>query len=173
VDIPTEHGIRGFYGITLAVPQLAQMEPIFTQLMGFEKVAQHPSLDNPQESVTIYAMDGGGPGKEVHVLEQRGRAGFLGYGGVHHVAFRLSGDAEQQAWLQRLASMGVGNSGVVDRFYFRSLYFRISNGILFELATDDPGFATDEPLASLGERLALPPFLEGRRTQIEAGLRPL
>jgi len=173
VDIPTEQGIRGFYGITLAVPQLAQMEPIFTQLMGFEKVAQHPSLDNPQESVTIYAMDGGGPGKEVHVLEQRGRAGFLGYGGVHHVAFRLSGDAEQQAWLQRLASMGVGNSGVVDRFYFRSLYFRISNGILFELATDDPGFATDEPLASLGERLALPPFLEGRRTQIEAGLRPL
>ncbi len=173
VDIPVAHAIRGFYGVTLAVPQRAQMEPIFTQLLGFAKVMEHPSLDNPQESVAIYAMDGGGPGKELHVLEQRGRAGFLGYGGVHHVAFRLRGDEEQQAWLQRLASMGVGNSGVVDRFYFRSLYFRISNGILFELATDDPGFATDEPLDSLGERLALPPFLEPRRAAIEAGLKPI
>jgi glyoxalase family protein len=172
--IPAEHAIRGFYGVTLSVPQVARYEPIFTELMGWRKVSEQPGLDDPAETATVYAMDGGGPGKEVHVIgqPQAGRA-ILGAGGVHHVAFRLSGDAEQAAWLQRLQRYGVRNSGVVDRFYFRSLYFRISNGILFELATDDPGFAVDEPLETLGERLALPPFLEPQRTDIEAGLSPV
>lgn len=174
VDIPTEYAIRGFYGVELSVPQLSKMEPIFTQLAGFTKVKELPSLDNPNETVTLYAMDGGGPGKEVHVIEQRNaRQAFLGRGGVHHVAFRLKDDTEQQQWLQQLTSLGVRSSGVVDRFYFKSLYFRISNGILFELATDGPGFASDEPLESLGEKLALPPFLEKRRTEIEAGLKPI
>ncbi len=76
-------------------------------------------------------------------------------------------------WAQRLNELGIGNSGEVDRFYFRSLYFREPNGILFEIATDGPGFATDEPMDTLGERLALPPFLEARRAAIEAGLKPL
>ena len=173
VDVPAEYAIRGFFGVTLAVPNLAQMEPIFTVLLGFEKVAEQPSLDNPAQMVTIYAMDGGGPGKELHVLEQAGARAFLGKGGVHHVAFRLRDDAEQQYWLQRLGEYGVRNSGVVNRYYFRSLYFRISNGILFEMATDEPGFAVDEPLETLGERLALPPFLEPQREQIEAGLKPI
>ncbi|MBN8620387.1 MAG: ring-cleaving dioxygenase, partial [Anaerolineae bacterium] len=69
--------------------------------------------------------------------------------------------------------VGLRHSGQIDRYYFKSLYFRISNGILFELATDGPGFATDESLETLGEQLALPPFLEGRRAQIEAGLKPI
>ncbi len=172
--IPAEHAIRGFYGVQLSVPHLAQMEPIFTTLMGWTKVDQQPSLDNPNQPVTIYAMDGGGPGKEVHVIEQTGtRPALLGRGGVHHVAFRLKGDEEQQEWIERLESYQVRNSGVVNRYYFRSLYFRISNGILFELATDDPGFAVDEPLETLGERLALPPFLEPQRAQIEANLKPV
>jgi glyoxalase family protein len=173
-DIPVEYGLRGFYGVELSVPRLAQMEPIFTKLVGFSKVNELPSLDNPNQRVTIYEMDGGGPGKEVHVVEQPGeRAAFLGRGGVHHVAFRLKDDEEQQAWLQALTSAGVRTSGLVDRYYFKSVYFRISNGILFELATDGPGFATDEPLETLGERLALPPFLEPRRKEIEAGLKPV
>jgi glyoxalase family protein len=92
---------------------------------------------------------------------------------VHHVAFRLTDDEEQHAWVKRLAQYRVPNSGIVERYYFRSLYFRISNGILFELATDGPGFAIDEPLENLGERLALPPFLEPQREQIEAGLEPV
>lgn len=96
-----------------------------------------------------------------------------GSGGVHHVAFRTPNDEEYDAWAKRLKEMRVPNSGKVDRFYFRSLYFREPNGILFEIATDGPGFATDEPLAALGERLALPPFLEPRRAAIEAGIRPL
>ncbi|MCC6456026.1 MAG: ring-cleaving dioxygenase [Caldilineaceae bacterium] len=173
-DIPVEFAIRGFYGVELSVPRLAQMEPIFTKLVGFSKVTELPSLDNPNQQVTIYGMDGGGPGKEVHVVEQSGaRAAFLGRGGVHHVAFRLKDDEEQQAWLQELTRVGVRTSGLVDRYYFKSVYFRISNGILFELATDGPGFATDEPLETLGERLALPPFLEPRREEIEAGLKPV
>lgn len=174
VDVPAEHAVRGFYGVVLSVPHLKQMEPIFTVLMGFEKVSEQPSLDDPKQTVTIYGMDGGGPGKEVHVVEQSGaRQAFLGRGGVHHVAFRVKDDAEQAAWLERLASYQVRNSGLVNRYYFRSLYFRISNGILFELATDEPGFAVDEPLETLGQRLALPSFLEPQREQIEAGLQPI
>ena len=76
-------------------------------------------------------------------------------------------------WARRLAESGVPNSGPVDRFWFRSLYFRDPNGILFEIATDEPGFATDEPIDKLGETLSLPPFLEPRRREIEAGLKPL
>ncbi len=172
--IPAELAIRGFHGVLLSVPNMARYEPIFTELMGWQKISEQPDLDNPAETVTVYAMDGGGPGKEVHMIQQPQTAPtFLGAGGVHHVAFRLSGDEEQAAWLQRLQRYGMPNSGVVDRFYFRSLYFRISRGILFELATDGPGFAVDESLETLGERLALPPFLEPQRAQIEAGLAPV
>ncbi|MEP7290453.1 MAG: ring-cleaving dioxygenase [Chloroflexota bacterium] len=172
--VPAEYAIRGFYGVMLSVRRLAQLEPILVRALNFERTGQYPSLDNPEETVSVYAIEGGGAGKEVYVIEQPTLyPAQLGYGGVHHVAFRLSSDAEQAAWNQHLTQLGVPTSGVVDRFYFRSLYFRISNGILFELATDEPGFATDEPLDKLGERLALPPFLEPRRAQIEAGLKPI
>ncbi len=97
----------------------------------------------------------------------------MGAGGVHHVAYRLRDDEEQQAWQSRIRSAGLPVSGIIDRFYFKSIYFRISNGILFEAATDGPGFATDEKLENLGETLALPPFLEPHREQIEAGLKPI
>jgi len=96
-----------------------------------------------------------------------------GAGGVHHLAFRTPDDAQYGMWAARLAELGVPSSGPVDRFYFRSLYFREPNGILFEIATDGPGFATDEKMDALGERLALPPFLETRRAEIERGLKPL
>jgi glyoxalase family protein len=96
-----------------------------------------------------------------------------GGGGVHHVAFRTPSYEQYDEWAKRLNALRVPNSGKVDRFYFRSLYFREPNGILFEIATDGPGFATDEPMETLGERLALPPFLEPRRAAIEAGLKPI
>jgi glyoxalase family protein len=173
-EIPVAHAIRGLYGIQLTVPQLNQIEPILTALLGFKSVVPSSSSAPPAETTGIYAMDGGGPGREVHVIEQRRQpAARLGYGGVHHVAFRLRDDAEQVAWQERLNAAKVPNSGIIDRYYFKSLYFRISNGILFELATDGPGFATDEPVEMLGLRLALPPFLEPRRKEIEAGLKPI
>lgn len=173
-DVPSQFAIRGFYGVALSVPTLTQVGMILTQILNFKEIHRQPSLDNPAEEVVIYAMDGGGPGKEVHVVVQphEPRA-WLGRGGVHHVAFRLKDSDEQRAWDRHLRQVGLSTSGVVDRFYFKSLYFRISNGILFELATDGPGFDADEPLESLGQRLALPPFLEPRRKLIEAGLKPL
>jgi glyoxalase family protein len=96
-----------------------------------------------------------------------------GAGGVHHVAFRVPDDEQYDAWATYLPSIGIQTSGKIDRYYFRSLYFREPNGILFELATDGPGFAVDEPLETLGESLSLPPFLEDRRSAIEANLVPL
>ncbi len=173
-DIPIEHTIHGFYGVMLSIPKLSMIEPILTQVLGFEKTGQYPSLDIPDDNIYVYAMDGGGPGKEVHVLEQpRQASARLGFGGVHHVAFRVKNDEEQHSWIQQLTNAGMHTSGVVDRYYFRSVYFRISNGILFEIATDGPGFAADESVETLGERLALPPFLEPQRAEIEAGLQPI
>jgi glyoxalase family protein len=119
-------------------------------------------------------MGEGGPAAELHVVEQKDApAARQGAGGAHHVAFRTPDDAQYEAWAQRLNELGVRNSGAIDRFYFRSLYFREPNGILFEIATDGPGFAADEPKDKLGETLALPPFLEPRRAEIERGLKPL
>jgi glyoxalase family protein len=97
----------------------------------------------------------------------------LGHGGVHHVAFRVPTDEEHGAWLDRLETAGFRTSGLVDRYYFHSIYFREPGGALFEIATDGPGFAADEPEEMLGSHLALPPFLEGQRERIEAGLVPL
>lgn len=97
----------------------------------------------------------------------------LGRGGVHHVAFRVPNEQEYRYWLERLKQARIPHSGEVERYYFKAIYFREPNGILFELSTDTPGFATDEPKETMGEKLALPPFLEPRRAEIEANLRPL
>ncbi|NUM25799.1 MAG: ring-cleaving dioxygenase [Candidatus Buchananbacteria bacterium] len=172
-DVPAEHALRGFYAVQLATPSLTDLEPVLTQLLNFKKEDSYPSLDRAEESVVVFSLDGGGPGKEVHVVERRGNFGLVGAGGVHHVAFRIGDEQNQKQWLQRLSEFRWSNSGVVDRFYFKSVYFRISYGILFELATDEPGFSADESVEKLGETLALPPFLEPRRNQIEAGLKPL
>jgi glyoxalase family protein len=92
---------------------------------------------------------------------------------VHHVAFRTPNEEEYHAWTARLNTFRVPNSGEIDRFYFRSLYFREPNGVLFEIATDGPGFAVDEDPETLGESVALPPFLEPQRERILAGLKPI
>jgi len=124
--------------------------------------------------VHVYRMDGPGPAAELHVaVEPELPQARPGAGGAHHVAFRTPDEASYAAWAERLQRLGMPSSGPVDRFYFRSLYFREPGGILFEIATDGPGFAADEPAETLGERLSLPPFLEGRRREIEAGLHPL
>lgn len=173
-NIPAEFAIRGFYGIMLSVPTLSSVGVILTQILGFTETSRQPNPDNPDEEVVIFAMDGGGPGKEVQVIVQpKAYRAELGIGGVHHVAFRVSDGQEMMDWMKRLNRFGLRNSGEVERFYFKSLYFRISNGILFELATDGPGFTADESLETLGENLSLPPFLEPYREQIEANLRPL
>lgn len=172
--IPEAHALRGFHGVVLSTPRLSPIAEILTQILGFEETGRQPAPDNAGEEAIRFGMDGGGPGKEVQVIVQpEERRARLGGGGVHHVAFRIPDEDALHAWDDRLGRFGLRTSGMVDRYYFKSLYFRISNGILFELATDGPGFATDESLETLGERLALPPFLEPYRRSIEAGLRPL
>jgi len=119
-------------------------------------------------------MGPGGPGAELHlVIEPHLPPARQGAGGVHHIAFRTPDIEQYNAWAERLANIRLPSSGPVDRHYFRSLYFREPNGILIEIATDGPGFDVDEPMETLGEALALPPFLEDRRKEIEAALRPL
>jgi glyoxalase family protein len=171
--VPGEHQIRWLGPIVLSVPDLRPTEAVLTGVMGMRKVRDYSHPERTQDTVHVFAMGAGGPAAELHVAVQPGLpAAEQGAGGVHHVAFRTP-DAEYDGWVERLQAMRVPNSGPVDRFYFRSLYFREPNGILFEIASDGPGFATDEPADKLGERLALPPFLEPRRAEIEAGLKPL
>ena len=171
-DIPVAFAIRGFYAAILSVPRLAAVEPILTRLLQFSE-AGRADYPGGRETV-IYTMDDGGPGRELWVMEEPDQPiARLGAGGVHHIAFRVANQDEQRYWHQQISDVRLPISGFIDRYYFKSIYFRISNGILFEIATDGPGFATDESLESLGERLALPPFLEPQRAQIEAGLKPI
>lgn len=171
--VPAEHQIRGLGPIVLDVHDLASLEKLLTDVMNMRRVRDYAAPDAPAQ-VHVFAMGEGGPAAELHVVEQKDSpVARQGAGGVHHVAFRTPDDAQHEAWARRLNELGIHNSGAIDRFYFRSLYFREPNGILFEIATDGPGFATDEPIDKLGEKLALPPFLEPRRAQIEAGLKPL
>jgi glyoxalase family protein len=171
--VPAEHQIRGLGPITLSVPDLAPTDAVLTALMNMRPARTYAHPENPRHAVHVYEMGEGGPAAELHVAVQPDLpSARQGAGGVHHVAFRTP-DAEYDDWAERLNTMRIPNSGKVDRFYFRSLYFREPNGILFEIASDGPGFDADEPLDKLGERLALPPFLEPRRAEIEAGLKPL
>jgi len=171
-DVPGEFALRGFYAAMLSVPRLAAVERILTQLLQFSE-SKRAVYPGGRETV-IYTMDGGGPGRELWVMEEPDqRFARLGAGGVHHVAFRVTNQDEQRFWHQRIRDARLPVSSFIDRYYFKSIYFRISNGILFEIATDGPGFAADESLETLGERLALPPFLEPQRAQIEAGLKPI
>lgn len=171
-DVPGEFALRGFYAIQISIPDFGQIDPILTQVLSFTESERAVYPGGAQAA--IYTMDGGGPGREVWVLEEPDAPiARMGGGGVHHVAFRVKDSEEQRYWRQRIANVRLGVSDFIDRYYFKSIYFRISRGILFEIATDGPGFTADEDLETLGERLALPPFLEPRRAQIEAGLKPI
>jgi glyoxalase family protein len=172
--VPAEYAIRGLFASTLVVRELEPTALVLTEIMGYRLISEYPSPDDPSERIVVFALGPGGAGKEIYVIEQPHQPyGQLGIGGVHHIAFRTPNGEEQTEWMDRLHSVGLRTSGLVDRFYFQSLYFRIPGGILFEIATDGPGFATDESPKHLGERLALPPFLEPQRAQIEAGLKPV
>jgi glyoxalase family protein len=176
--MPAEHQIRGLGPITISVPDLSGTEAVLTQVMQMRRLREYAATASDGSggatTVYVYQMGNGGPAAELHVAVEPGLAAArLGAGGVHHVAFRVPTFEEYDQWDQRLSEMGMRSSGPIDRFYFRSLYFREPGGILFELATDGPGFASDEPMEHLGERLSLPPFLEPRRKQIEAGLKSL
>jgi glyoxalase family protein len=166
--VPAEVGIRGIHAVTLVVRDPAPTEWVLTQVLGFRRAGDMAA------AAAVYESGPGGPGTQVWV-EARPDAprALTGIGGVHHVAFRAADDEQHRRWRERVAAAGLAITPVIDRYYFRSLYFREPGGVLFEIATDGPGFATDEEPEHLGESLSLPPFLEARRGEIEAGLRPL
>src|SRR5690606_8676123 len=171
--VPREHQVRGLGPIVLSVPDLRPTDLLLRKALHMRPVREYPHPDDPAHTVVVYEMGPGGPGAELHVAVQPGLPPARpGAGGVHHVAFRVPDEA-YEGWNEHLARLGVRTSGAVDRYYFRSLYFREPNGILFEIATDGPGFAVDEDPASLGERIALPPFLEPRREEIVARLKAI
>jgi glyoxalase family protein len=172
--VPAEHQIRGLGPIMISVPSINDTELVLTQVMNMRRVRDYPHPENPQNPVHVFEMGAGGPHAELHVVAQPDLpVTRQGAGGVHHVAFRTPTEDEYHQWAARLNKLGIPNSGEVDRYWFRSLYFREPNGILFEIATDGPGFAVDEDVATLGEKVVLPPFLESSRDKIVANLKPI
>jgi glyoxalase family protein len=165
--MPAEHAIRGFHGVTLLLDDGARTGAILTDVLGLKELAS-------EGSTTRFAGDAA-VGAVVDIRTAKGfLPGALGGGGVHHIAFRAADDAAQAAMVQRLATEhGIRTTEQLDRNYFRSVYFRELGGVLFEIATDEPGFAADESLATLGQDLKLPRFLEPRRREIEAVLPAL
>jgi glyoxalase family protein len=160
-EIPAELALQGFEGVRAHSSRPAETALLLEGLLGAER--------REGESWELRGEHRGGWLALDRVPEQSGRQSA---GTVHHVAWATT-DAEQGAWLRRLNEAGVPNSGVIDRHYFHSLYFREPGGVLFELATEEPGFTVDGPVEELGRRIILPPWLESRRAEVEARLTPL
>jgi glyoxalase family protein len=169
--VPAEAGILGLGAVDLTARDVGPTAWTLTEVLGFRKTGEH---EEGGERVHVFEVGPGGPGTVVRVIEDPDAPwAHLGRGGVHHVAFRTPDEEEQRAWRERVREAKLGVTPQIDRYYFRSIYFREPGGVLFEIATDGPGFATDEDAAHLGERLSLPPFLEPRREEIEARLAPI
>jgi glyoxalase family protein len=166
--IPAEHAIRGFHSVSLLLREAEPTGAILTGVLGFSEVGR-------EDTLVRYKASGTAPGG---IVDIRVAGGFLparmGAGSVHHIAFRAADDATQTEMARKLlADHKLRATEQRDRNYFRSIYFREPGGILFEIATDEPGFAIDEPVSALGQGLKLPPFLEPRRRAIEAALPAL
>ena len=162
--IPVEHAIHGFHGVTLWVERRDATSRVLIDTLGFRELRE-------DGMTTRYTVGDGGPGTFVDVREVGGFGRALGGAGtVHHVAFAVPDDEAQGVMRERVLQAGLRATPVIDRNYFHSVYFREPGGVLYELATVQPGFAIDEPVEHLGEALKLPPQYEPRRAEIEAGL---
>ena len=163
-DVPAEFAIRGFHSATLCEMGYERTADLLTKTMGFHLLGQ-------EQNRFRYELDGEGPGKTVDVVcMPEGAEGRVAVGTVHHIAWRTADDAQQREWLTELNSLGYDLSPVMDRIYFHSIYYREPGGILFEIATDPPGFTFDESRETLGSSLKLPPWLEPHRSRIKAML---
>jgi glyoxalase family protein len=172
--VSVEHQIRGLGPIVMSVPSLSETDAVLTRVMSLRPVREYTDPTGGATNVHVYEMGEGGPHAELHVAVQPDLPpARQGAGAVHHVAFRTPNEEQYHAWAERLNQFRVPNSGEIDRYWFRSLYFREPNGVLFEIATDGPGFTVDEKAETLGESVVLPPFLEPHRAQILAGLKPI
>ena len=166
-QVPLKFAIRGFHSATLSEADHRSTAALLTGTMGFKLIAQDGNRFR-------YAADSSESARTVDVLHvPQERQGRVLVGSVHHIAFRTADDAQQQAWLGELSKLHYGVSPVMDRKYFHSIYYREPGNILFEIATDPPGFAIDEAPEKLGSHLVLPAWLEPQRAQLEAVLPPL
>jgi glyoxalase family protein len=158
--VPEKHAIRGFYGVTLSEEGYERTASMLTQTLGFRLV-------RTQGNRFRYETGEGGPGATVDVICLPDELpGVVAVGTVHHVAWRTPTDEEQKEWRREIAAAGLNVTPVIDRRYFHSIYFREPGGVLFEIATDPPGFLLDEPMDQLGSSLQLPPWLEPERDHI-------
>lgn len=166
-DVPAEHAIRGFHSVSLAVQGFERSAALLTGLLGFSEAGR-------EEERFRFKTGAGGSGAMVDLLcMPDARRGRFEAGTVHHVAWRVRDPEIQETWRKRLVSAGLNVTPVLDRTYFQSLYFREPGGVIFELATDGPGFTVDEPLSGLGAKLVLPKRLESHRGELERVLPPL
>ena len=165
--VPAEHQVRGLHGARVRVRQLAPSIALLEAALGFAAAGREGAWHR-------FAVAGGGSGRNLDLAEAPGEPrGAWGTGAVHHLAWRVDDEAHQREVRERVAAAGAHATPVIDRFWFRSVYFKEPGGVLFELATDGPGFAVDESPEHLGESLVLPPWLEAERAAIEAVLPPL
>ena len=164
--IPAEHALRAFHGVTLWLAEAERTGALLTEQLGYQFVSQEENrwrFQGASNDIGLY----------IDILADSKRPmGRMGAGSVHHIAFRTRDDSEQLEYQQTLGRAGFGVTPVRDRQYFRSIYFRSPGGVLFEIATDAPGFAIDEPVESLGQSLKLPAWYEPQRKEIEAVLPP-
>ena len=164
---PAEHAVRGFHHVTLVVADPSRTAKLMADSLGFRQTGK-------AEGRTRYEAGEGGPGNAVDLADGTGfPRGTTGVGTVHHIAFRVPDEEAQLELREEIAALGYNVTPVMDRNYFRSIYFREPGGVLFEIATDPPGFAVDEEPEHLGENLKLPPWLEPQRDRLEDALPPL
>ncbi|PEL18214.1 ring-cleaving dioxygenase [Bacillus wiedmannii] len=165
-EVPAQHQIQGMGSVEMTVRRLDKLASTLTDIFGYTEVSRS------DEEAIFQSMKGEAFG-EIVVKYLDGPTEKPGRGSIHHLAIRVKNDAELAYWEEQVIQKGFHSSGIIDRFYFKSLYFRESNGILFEIATDGPGFTVDGDVEHLGEKLDLPPFLEDQRAEIEAKLAPI
>jgi glyoxalase family protein len=165
--IPLEHAITGLGPVHVRISNFTALKAMLETALLFKETAQ-------EETFHLFETGEGGNGASVIVEENKSLPeARQGFGTVHHAAFRVEDRTELEQWITRLNNLRLPNSGFVDRFFFQSLYARVAPQILFEFATDGPGFMGDEPYETLGEKLSLPPFLEPQREAIERLVRPI
>jgi len=166
--VPSGHSPRGFHSVSAALEGYERTAKLLTESFGYRLIEESGNrfrFAAPSES---------GPGRIVDLLcTPDGRAGNVAAGSIHHIAFRAKDDDEQLQWRESLVELGYNVTPVMDRTYFHSIYFREPGGILFEIATEPPGFTLDETLDELGSKLRLPPWMESARSQIEQVLPPI
>ena len=165
--IPPEHAIRGFHSVALMEATLEPTASLLTDVLGFTLVGQEENRSRFKVGSENFAT-------RVDVLNLPNMTqGRIAVGSVHHIAWRTPNDEQQLAWRDRLKNLRIRVTPVLDRQYFHSIYFNEPGGVLFEIATDPPGFAVDEAPDQLGTHLKLPPWLESRRPVLEQSLTPL